>query len=49
MSELSGGQKQRVALRSGFLGIRSLGWSTLAIVTEVTEAEQDAVGLDALA
>jgi hypothetical protein len=28
------GQKQRVALRSGFLGIDSLGWSTLAIVTE---------------
>jgi hypothetical protein len=28
------GQKLRVALRSGFLGIDSLGWSTLAIVTE---------------
>ncbi|MCK1626808.1 hypothetical protein IVA98_27380 [Bradyrhizobium sp. 160] len=38
------GQKQRVALRSGFLGIESLGWSTLAVVTEATEAEmQDAV------
>jgi hypothetical protein len=38
------GQKQRVALRSGFLGIDSLGWSTLAIVTEATEADmQDAV------
>ena len=34
------GQKQRVALRSGFLGIESLGWSTLAIVTEATEAER---------
>ena len=33
------GQKQRVALRSGFLGIDSLGWSTLAIVTEATEAD----------
>lgn len=33
------GQKQRVALRSGFLGIESLGWSTLAIVTEATVAE----------
>ena len=33
-------QKQRVALRSGFLGIESLGWSTLAIVTEATEAER---------
>jgi hypothetical protein len=33
------GQKQRVALRSGFLGTESLGWSTLAIVTEATEAD----------
>ena len=32
--------KQRVALRSGFLGIDSLGWSTLAIVTEATEADR---------
>jgi hypothetical protein len=35
-------QKQRVALRSGFLGIDSLGWSTLAIVTEATDAEREA-------
>ncbi|MBR1268161.1 hypothetical protein JQ629_11640 [Bradyrhizobium sp. AUGA SZCCT0222] len=35
-------QKQRVALRSGFLGVESLGWSTLAIVTEATEAERQA-------
>lgn len=35
--------KQRVALRSGFLGIESLGWSTLAIVTEATEVERQAV------
>ncbi|MGH6750907.1 MAG: DUF6505 family protein [Bradyrhizobium sp.] len=35
-------QKQRVALRSGFLGIESLGWSTLAIVTEATEVERQA-------
>lgn len=34
------GQKQRVALRSGFLGIDSLGWSTLTVVTEATEAER---------
>ena len=27
----------------GFLGIDSLGWSTLAIVTEATEAERDAM------
>ena len=36
-------QKQRVALRSGFLGIHSLGWSTLAVVTEATEADWQAV------
>jgi Family of unknown function (DUF6505) len=36
-------QKQRVALRSGFLGIDSLGWSTLAIVTEATEADRHAM------
>src|SRR3989442_14181560 len=36
-------QKQRVALRSGFLGIDSLGWSTLAIVTEASEAERQAM------
>ena len=37
------GQKQRVALRSGFLGIETLGWSTLAIVTEATEADRQAM------
>lgn len=37
------GPKQRVALRSGFLGIDSLGWSTLAIVTEATETERQAM------
>jgi hypothetical protein len=37
------GQKQRVALRSGFLGIDSLGWSTLAIVTEATAADRHAM------
>ena len=37
------GPKQRVALRSGFLGIDSLGWSTLAIVTEATEADRQAM------
>src|SRR6195256_3296227 len=36
-------KKQRVALRSGFLGIESLGWSTLAIVTEASEAERQAM------
>jgi hypothetical protein len=34
------GHKQRVALRSGFLGIDSLGWSTLAVVTEATEEDR---------
>ena len=37
------GTKQRVAMRSGFLGIDSLGWSTLAIVTEATEVERQEV------
>ncbi|MEA2885516.1 MAG: hypothetical protein QOH32_4832 [Bradyrhizobium sp.] len=37
------GQKQRVALRSGFLGVDSLGWSTLAVVTEATEADRHAM------
>lgn len=35
------GPKPRVALRSGFLGIDSFGWSTLAIVSEATEAERE--------
>jgi hypothetical protein len=34
------GQKARVALRSGFLGIDSFGWSTLAIVTEANETDR---------
>jgi hypothetical protein len=37
------GHKQRVALRSGFLGIDSLGWSTLAIVTEATDTDRQAM------
>lgn len=36
-------QKSRVALRSGFLGVDSFGWSTLAIVTEATEEEKEAL------
>ncbi|KRE24089.1 hypothetical protein ASE66_02160 [Bosea sp. Root483D1] len=41
--------KGRVAFRSGFLGIGSFGWSTLAVVTEVTveELEQAAAQLAA--
>ncbi len=35
--------KQRAAFRSGFLGTASFGWSTLAIVTPVTEAERDEI------
>ena len=37
------GPKARVALRSGFLGLDSFGWSTLAIVTEANEAERHAL------
>jgi hypothetical protein len=36
-------QKQRVALRSGLLGVDSLGWSTLAIVTEASETDRQIV------
>ncbi|MCX7323453.1 MAG: DUF6505 family protein [Hyphomicrobiales bacterium] len=35
------GPKERTAFRSGFLGVSSFGWSTLAIVTPVTEAERE--------
>ena len=34
--------KGRVAFRSGFLGIGSFGWSTLAVVTEASEDEREA-------
>jgi hypothetical protein len=34
--------KSRAALRSGFLGIRSLGWSTLAQIVEATELDRAA-------
>src|ERR1700710_1326165 len=37
------GQKARVALRSGLLGIDSLGWSTLGLVTQATEAGREAL------
>ncbi len=39
--------KQRHALRSGFLGITSLGFSTLATITEASQSEHDAA-LEAL-
>jgi len=35
--------KARAAFRSGFLGVKSLGWSTLAQVVEATEAERAAL------
>ncbi len=35
------GPKERAAFRSGFLGLASFGWSTLAIVTDVTQAERE--------
>lgn len=34
--------KARVALRSGFLGVTSFGWSTLVTVTEASEDERAA-------
>lgn len=34
--------KGKAAFRSGFLGVASFGWSTLAVVTEATEAEREA-------
>ena len=37
------GQKRAWRCGPGFLGIDSLGWSTLAIVTEATEAERQAM------
>src|SRR5262245_58629627 len=40
VSTLSG--KARTAFRSGFLGIESLGWSTLVEVAEASEAEHTA-------
>lgn len=33
--------KELVAFRSGFLGVRSLGFSTLVVVAEASEAERD--------
>lgn len=33
--------KGKAAFRSGFLGVASFGWSTLAVVTEATQAERD--------
>ncbi|MBV9954486.1 MAG: hypothetical protein JOZ70_04460 [Pseudolabrys sp.] len=40
-SRLSG--KARTAFRSGFLGVASLGWSTLVQIVEVDAAEREAV------
>jgi uncharacterized protein DUF6505 len=34
------GGKARAAFRSGFLGVASLGWSTLVQIVEATEAER---------
>lgn len=34
--------KPRVAFRSGFLGLGSFGWSTLAVVVTATDAEREA-------
>jgi hypothetical protein len=40
--------KERVAFRSGWLGVQSFGWSTLAIVTEIAPDEHE-TALEALA
>ncbi|MGL5446250.1 MAG: DUF6505 family protein [Rhabdaerophilum sp.] len=34
--------KERAAFRSGLLGIESFGWSTLATIVEMTDAEREA-------
>jgi hypothetical protein len=40
--------KQRAAFRSGFIGVETLGWSTLAQVVEATDADR-ACALEVLA
>lgn len=35
--------KERTAFRSGLLGVESFGWSTLATIVEVNEAEREAL------
>lgn len=40
------GPKQRAALRSGFLGLSSFGFATLAVVTEIGPEEHEAVLTD---
>ncbi len=40
--------KERTAFRSGFLGVASLGFSTLAVVVEATDSDRDSA-LEALA
>lgn len=38
--------KARAAFRSGFVGVRSLGFSTLVVVSEASEAEREAAVAD---
>ncbi|MFX4721612.1 DUF6505 family protein, partial [Acinetobacter baumannii] len=40
LSALTG--KDRAAFRSGFVGVRSLGFSTLVVVSEASDAEREA-------
>ena len=40
LSALAG--KERAAFRSGFVGVRSLGFSTLVVVSEASEVEREA-------
>lgn len=37
------GGKSRAAFRGGFLGVASLGWSTLVQIVEATEADREAL------
>jgi Family of unknown function (DUF6505) len=37
------GGKSRAAFRGGFLGVASLGWSTLVQIVEASEADRDAL------
>lgn len=38
--------KERIAFRSGFVGVRSLGFSTLVVVVEASEADREAAITD---
>jgi len=39
------GRKEQIAFRSGFLGVTSFGWSTLAVVTEIQDRDREEAAL----